>query len=1013
MMKEEKFLNPEEDLGEEKDEREEIVLTEEQEKARFIFRRAMTMGQLDDAVKIKKEFSLPEEFIQSEDVQQIAKEKFIKYLKSGWLGEVLKIKKEFSLPEEFVQQAIKERFIINLLERQSGEALKIKKKFPLSEEFISDCFKQEIQKRDFENIFAIQSHFSECQLLYQEFIEEQKQIAEDINLPYPERQNAFEALAGLAENGESSITDEFVEIIKKKGKEKEAQESIELEDNETSVSGFDSNQDAAYNILLFLDNPDSNDALFGLLDNESIGADVKFDTLEKLTGEKRFFLNIKNKRALKEWLFSKPSEEIDWQDLRFVKAIQNNIPGTELKKKSESSIYPAIMLSLFGKEKSVNQIWQENYSSIPENVFFQLLVFTNDDEELLDKFQILYSSIKKEGTKKENLLYGIVNVLDGNPRILGLLVSKLKEVDFSSKEDADCLSEVLRNTVFLDKIDEIINHGEYYGDDDDEEETESYDVKRDDILDSEIEEIFSKEVNDLEGLKKISEETIKVVIEKNQKNIPTKEYSVLERIVNAKYGERLLHKFPELDGLSKENIKFLFEWKNEILKQNSDINPNFSQFRELMQEKIKTYKNNPETIEAIEEKGIDSDKWLNYAEEDHFTLEEGENLDFSKIIETPLNRINTSVFNYMDNIKESIKEFEEELKRKNVNSDKYNSNIEKIENLKKEIEKSEKEGDVKKAQGMRKGLEAQEQKLEKLKDIQISSFEKIQSKISSLTKTQNEIKELNNNLIELEKELSKEYSNETKSKLSKIKESLKKKFFNFKNELDSFKDRELKDILSEAMGDDRADSTVQEIEETLGEDFNHIKTDTEDLKKSFLEKQKQDKFESTEMNINVWYKNPDVDLYQGNYSPCCISIESGSDRDSYESAISDFLTESAIQIVNIVDKKRGIPIVAAWCWLGKDRNKKPYFIIDNIEANTDYTNKYPQLLGEKLDNYIEKYAEDVGFKKEDIFIGIDNNDLTSRFSKIDKNFTKIGNDNRYDGYYLEAEDYFEDEDEEY
>ena len=893
-----------------------------------------------------------------------------------------------------IQEAAKREMLNQLMILNRDNAEWIKENFlpnlDIKKFIINECLSY-TSGRQWNKVVMIKQHFPECQPLYQEFIEEQKEIAQDINLSDAERKNAFEVLAGLAENGESSITDEFVEIIRKRGKEKGQSEQAEI-----SESGFDNIQDGAFNTLLRIDNPDSNDALFSLLDNESIKVDVKLAAINKLTDKDRNFLTDESRQALKKWLSSKSLEETDWQDLRFIKAIQNDIPSTELKGKSELFI-TSVLTNLSGQEKSINQIWQENYSNIPENVFFQLLVFANDDEEVMNKFQVLYSSIKKEGTKKENLLYGIVNTLDGNPRILGLLVDKLKEVDFSGKKDADHLSEIFRNTAFLDKIDEIISH------------TENYNVEQDDVLNSEIEEIFSRKVNDLEELKRISEEVIEVIIEKNQKNIPTKEYPVLERIVNAKYSERLLRKFPELDSLSKENIKSLFEWKNEIMKQNPDIDPNSSQFRELMQEKIKTYKNNPETIEAIKEKGIDSDKWLNYVEEDYFILEEGKNLDFSKIIETPLNRINTSVFNYMDNIKESIKEFEKELKEKSVNSDKYNSNIEKIENLKREIEKSEKEGNTEKVQGMKKGLEAQEQKLKKLKDTQISSFEKIQLKIDSLTKTQNEIKELNNDLIKLEKESKEEYSNEIKNKLSKIKESLKKKFFNFKNGLDNFKDQELKDILSGALGDNRADSIVQEVEETLGEEFNHIKTDTSDLEKLFSEKQKQDKFESTEMNINVWYKNPDIDLYQGNYSPCCISIESGNAGNSYESTISDYLTESSIQIVNIVDKKREIPIVAAWCWLGKDKNGKAYFIVDNIEANTDYTNKYPKLLSEKLDNYIEKYAKDIGFKKEDIFVGIDNNDLKSRFNKVDENFTKIGNDNRCYGYYLEAENYFEDE----
>ena len=72
--------------------------------------------------------------------------------------------------------------------------------------------------------------------------------------------------------------------------------------------------------------------------------------------------------------------------------------------------------------------------------------------------------------------------------------------------------------------------------------------------------------------------------------------------------------------------------------------------------------------------------------------------------------------------------------------------------------------------------------------------------------------------------------------------------------------------------------------------------------------------ESQPMSIFVWARNPDIDLYQGNYSPCCICIDS--EHMGAESTIADYNTDLGVQIVNIWDEVKNEPVTAAWCWLG-------------------------------------------------------------------------------------------------
>ena len=102
---------------------------------------------------------------------------------------------------------------------------------------------------------------------------------------------------------------------------------------------------------------------------------------------------------------------------------------------------------------------------------------------------------------------------------------------------------------------------------------------------------------------------------------------------NPRFGSKLLIKYPQFDELSKKNIKTLFGAKKEILANNPDIEPTSLEFRQLMQEKLKEYKNNPEILKAIQESGINIDEWLNYSETKYFNLEAGDShLVFSETI---------------------------------------------------------------------------------------------------------------------------------------------------------------------------------------------------------------------------------------------------------------------------------------------------------------------------------------------------------------------------------------------
>lgn len=414
----------------------------------------------------------------------------------------------------------------------------------------------EIQNKNWANVYLLQSNSKQLHSFYIEFLKNQKEITYNRQKPFSERKKSFSVLIGLAENGDDSIIDDFAKIIKQMSGQKIASDS---------KWGLDSIQESAFYTLMGLDNSVSNDALFNLLDNKNVNTSVKYAVLKKLSSNQRNFLDNENKWALKKWLYSKSIQELDWQDLKFIKAILNNIPSSELRKKSQKHIGWSFE-ELSKSEQGANQVWQKKYNNIPENIFLQLHNFAKGDKILLDKFQKLYTIIKKENAKKENLLYGIINSLETESQILELLINKLKEIDFSSKQDADSLSELLRRIVFLNRIENIKN---YQYDEDSYDQDEDYEEQpQEKQPPPEITEIFSKEAKNLNELVSLVKE---VATRKFQEILPNenitdekieaieKEWGDLEPIFT------YLGRFPSLKKYVAEivaNIDTAEGWKN-------------------------------------------------------------------------------------------------------------------------------------------------------------------------------------------------------------------------------------------------------------------------------------------------------------------------------------------------------------------------------------------------------------------------------------------------------------------
>ena len=132
--------------------------------------------------------------------------------------------------------------------------------------------------------------------------------------------------------------------------------------------------------------------------------------------------------------------------------------------------------------------------------------------------------------------------------------------------------------------------------------------------------------------------------------------------------------------------------------------------------------------------------------------------------------------------------------------------------------------------------------------------------------------------------------------------------------------------------------------------------------------------QKSDFTIKMWDRDPLHDLFQGNYSDCCIAI-----GECNESAITHYLLHTAFNMIEIVDNTTGETIGNALCYFAENKCK-PVFVIDNIEIKP---NKKPSKEGQiELRNTIADYAKQVarkvsGNNEIEIYMGNQANDVTT------------------------------------
>ena len=475
-------------------------------------------------------------------------------------------------------------------------------------------------------------------------------------------------------------------------------------------------------------------------------------------------------------------------------------------------------------------------------------------------------------------------------------------------------------------------------------------------------------------------------------------------IGNEQFGARLVSAYGGFDRISKSKIGSIFQFEEEILKENPQIKKDSPEFRLRMQEKLKEFMDNPKILTEMKEREIDVAKWLDYDVKDDFVLggEEIENISINRLIERPFNRImGETIPEYVRILEEELAPYQKDLQGIYISNPQIEEIDIKIATMQKALAET---GDEKNKNGILKGIRSLEAKREKLKPISLG--EKIKGSIFGINSLMEIVRNKKAEIAINEEEKNFKKINELKKKIFEDYKTLCVRFENFQSELHSYLTEYFKE---------HGDAIIQSIDQQTAEMLSHFTTDNEDIRKVFEDVDFEENIKKMKnVSLELWNRNPDIDLYLGNYSPCCISIEGGAGWNATESAIADYMTDISVQVLNLVDKERKIPIMSAWLYVGEDQNNKTALVIDNIESDASQTDLYQKEIWKRIEEYIIAYAKEIGVDK--IVMGASNNDIEPiKVNRDNNKYKKIGPisvNGRSTGYYLESE-YVSDDYEEY
>jgi uncharacterized protein with GYD domain len=94
--------------------------------------------------------------------------------------------------------------------------------------------------------------------------------------------------------------------------------------------------------------------------------------------------------------------------------------------------------------------------------------------------------------------------------------------------------------------------------------------------------------------------------------------------------------------------------------------------------------------------------------------------------------------------------------------------------------------------------------------------------------------------------------------------------------------------------------------------------------------------------VKLWDRDPARDLFQGNYTHCCIAVgvkdapQEGGLYTHDPATVAQYLADAGIQVAEVYDQEKIDPIANTWLFISKDRNGEPILVLDNVEVNNKY-----------------------------------------------------------------------------
>lgn len=503
----------------------------------------------------------------------------------------------FGFSKELGQDLGKEGMIRAITFANFEGAKIIKEIFGFPDSITTDLFETALKTKKWDSVIKLSNCFPECGELYKNVIARGREVI-SASQNAKERKEVIEMFAGLITNGDPQFLQDLVSIVLERSKDKEPKDT---------KTGFTPIQEAAFSVLYRLDNPESNAVLSSLLSNETIPSAVKRSTLNKLTKQESSFLDQHSRYNLRIWLHNQNPENINWSDLSFLQDIEN-ISASESREVAK--LYASEVIAGFSfNQESCYEVWAQQYPNIPKDTFLQICKFLQANPrneawdsyrgDVMEKFQVLYKSLHREGSKRDILLSAIASCHNIQPELLDLVVEKLSDINFGKKEDTDKLARILKLTAFLNSIQNIISHSDYDESDYDYEYEESgseNEQKPPFSLPDNIKQIFEKQIINLSELENLLSEAAKGQIQEilpNEQITTEKIEKVIEKWTDIEPIFTYLKRHPSLkDYIAEMFVSFDSQENWKAWRYNLENRTVKKQVGHLSTEQLEIWRNN-------------------------------------------------------------------------------------------------------------------------------------------------------------------------------------------------------------------------------------------------------------------------------------------------------------------------------------------------------------------------------------------------------------------------------------